>query len=104
MVECLMLIISQEVKSLPNIKSAIKRVKVAEIKRQRNAAQMSALRAIIKKCRTAIANNDPSAQQLFANAVKAIDKAAAKDLIHKNTAARKKSQLAKALKAVNSAN
>ena len=93
-----MLIKSQEVKSLPNIKSSIKRVKVSKAKTLKNAMRKSALKTAIRKCKEAIAKNENTAES-FRNAVIALDKAAAKKLIHKNTAARRKSKLAKALNA-----
>lgn len=86
---------------MPNIKSAIKRVKVSKVKTLKNTIRKSALKTVIKKAKTSIASNDASAAQSFKDAVKAIDKAAAKNLIHKNTAARRKSQLAKALNVAN---
>jgi len=94
-----MLVSSQEVKDLPNIKSAIKRVRVTETRTKRNAMQKSALRTAVKKAKKAIEENSNSAQEQLIKAIKAIDKAAAKNLIHKNTAARKKSRLTKAFNA-----
>jgi small subunit ribosomal protein S20 len=82
---------------LPNIKSAIKRVKVAKAKALKNVMRKSALKSSIKKCKTAIETGGVGAEAVFNNTVSAIDKAAAKKLIHRNTAARKKSKLAKAL-------
>lgn len=96
-----MLIITQEVKGLPNIKSAIKRVKVTEVKTLKNTLKKSALKTSIKKCKEAIAKKDASAAESLKSAVRSIDRAAAKNILHKNTAARKKSRLAKALNAVN---
>jgi small subunit ribosomal protein S20 len=92
-------ILSQEVKSLPNIKSAIKRVGVTKTKTLKNTIRKSALKTAIKKCHEAINANDQSAVEVYKHTEKLIDKAAAKRLIHKNTAARKKSKLAKALNA-----
>ncbi|MEB3100723.1 30S ribosomal protein S20 [Ferviditalea candida] len=81
---------------MPNIKSAIKRVKTNEKRRLQNASQKSALRTTVKSVETAIANNDlENAQKALQAAVKKLDKAATKGLIHKNAAARKKSRLAK---------
>jgi small subunit ribosomal protein S20 len=99
MLEYLMLTKSQEVKSLPNIKSSIKRVRIAKAKTLRNTAKKSALKTAIKKCKESISKNDPASIELYKEACKALDKAAAKKVIHKNTAARKKSRLAKALNA-----
>ena len=85
---------------MPNIKSAIKRVKVTKTKTAQNVIQKSALKTTIKKCKESIAKNDSTAPAMLKDAEKSIDKAAAKHLLHKNTAARKKSRLAKALNAV----
>jgi len=80
---------------MPNIKSAIKRVKTSEKRRQRNASQKSALRTAIKSFETAVTSNSDSTQQAFITATRKIDKAASKGIIHKNTANHKKSRLAK---------
>jgi len=87
------------VKELPNIKSAIKRVRVSETKTLKNSIRKSVLRTNIKKCKEAIASNDSDAANALKVAIKTIDKSAAKNIIHKNTAARRKSKLAKALNA-----
>ncbi|MBP3514457.1 MAG: 30S ribosomal protein S20 [Elusimicrobiaceae bacterium] len=79
---------------MPNIKSAKKRVKVNAAKAERNKAARSALRTEIKNANAAIAAGENKEEALKA-AVKKIDQAAAKGLLHKNTAARKKSALAK---------
>jgi small subunit ribosomal protein S20 len=86
---------------MPNIKSAIKRVNVNEKRRLRNASQKSALRTAIKTFETAAdGSNVDSATTALVNATKKIDKAATKGLIHKNTANRKKSRLAKKLNVI----
>ncbi|NMB34582.1 MAG: 30S ribosomal protein S20 [Clostridium sp.] len=82
---------------MPNIKNAIKRVKTAKSKTLRNNIKRSSMRTNIKKFNEAVANNDTNAENLLKNAVKSLDKSAAKNIIHKNTAARRKSKLAKAL-------
>ncbi len=79
---------------MPNIKSAKKRVKVIAIKTARNKANRSALKTEIKKANAAIAAGENKEEALLA-ATKKIDQAVAKGLLHKNTAARKKSALAK---------
>lgn len=79
---------------MPNIKSAKKRVKVNAVKSARNKAARSALRTEIKNANAAIVAGENKEEALKA-AVKKIDQAAAKGLLHKNTAARKKSALAK---------
>ena len=77
---------------MPNIKSAKKRVKVIATKTARNKANRSALKTQIKKADEAIATDK---QEAVKAAVKKIDQAVAKGLLHKNTAARRKSALAK---------
>ncbi len=84
---------------MPNIKSAIKRVETAKRKTLRNTAAKSALKTSIKKCNEAIQSKDAAASDVLSTTVKAIDKAVSKNIIHKNTAARRKSKLAKALNA-----
>ena len=87
------------VKNMPNIKSAKKRVKVNAKKAAANKAANSALKTAIKKANVAIETNAADKDVLVKDAVKKIDKAAANNLIHKNCAARKKSNLAKKVNA-----
>jgi len=76
---------------MPNIKSAIKRAKTSEKRRQRNASQKSALRTAIKAFETAAASsNVDKAREALRIASQKLDKAVTKGLIHKNAAARKK--------------
>jgi len=84
---------------LPNIKSAIKRVKITKVKTMNNMSKKSTLRTAIKKAKEDIATNHADASQTLKSAIELIDKAAAKNLLHKNTAARKKSRLTKAFNA-----
>ncbi|MCQ1530878.1 30S ribosomal protein S20 [Lutispora saccharofermentans] len=85
---------------MANIKSAIKRIKVAEFKTRRNKMIISSLKTSIKKFEDSVkAGNLEEAQNLYRKAVSMIDKAAAKGSLHKNTAARKKSRLSNKLKA-----
>ncbi|MET3699306.1 SSU ribosomal protein S20P [Bacillus oleivorans] len=87
---------------MPNIKSAIKRVKTTNERNAQNAAQKSAMRTAVKKVEAAIANKDvEAAKASVVNATKELDKAATKGLIHKNAAARKKSRLAKQINSLN---
>ena len=81
---------------MPNIKSAIKRVKVTEKKNLRNRMIKSAMKTNVKKYETAVAAGEADAAMLSATA-SAIDKAAAKGVISKNAANRKKSRMAKSL-------
>ncbi len=78
---------------MPNIQSAKKRVKVTEAKTLRNKVVKSALKTSIKKANTAIAAGSEDSQELLKAAVRDIDKAVSKGILHKNTAARKKSGL-----------
>ena len=82
---------------MPNIKSAKKRVLVSKIKTERNKSRNSALKTAIKKANAAIESNAADKDVLVKAAVKKIDQAAAKGLIHKNNAARKVSALSSKL-------
>ena len=84
---------------MPNIKSAKKRVKVAAVKTANNKTFTSAMRTDIKKANAAIENNAADKEQAVRVAIKKIDKAAAKGIIKKNTASRRKSSLARKLNA-----
>jgi len=85
---------------LANIKSALKRIKVAEFKTRRNKIIISSLKTSIRKFEDSVkAGNLEEAQALLRKAVSLIDKAAAKGSLHKNTASRKKSRLSNKLKA-----
>ena len=84
-----------EVYTLPNIKSAKKRVKVIEKKTAINTARKTALKTAIKKFDAAVSAADKAtAQAMFNDAVKKLDQGVAHGILHKNKAARKKSQLA----------
>ncbi len=83
---------------MPNIKSAKKRVLVTEAKTLQNKMFRSQLKTDIKKYQAALAAGDAAlAQETYKAAVKKIDQAAARNIIHKNAAARKKSQFTKIL-------
>ncbi|MCI7085831.1 MAG: 30S ribosomal protein S20 [bacterium] len=84
---------------MPNIKSAKKRVKVIATKTARNKATKSALRTAVKKAYIAIDNNADNKAEAVRLAIKKIDQAQAKGIMHKNTASRSKSNLAKRLNA-----
>ncbi len=84
----------EEVADLPNIKSAKKRVLVNKTKHDQNQMIKSALKTSIKKVEAAVAEgNREEANAAYTCAVKRIDQAASKHVLHKNTAARKKSAL-----------
>ena len=86
---------------MPNIKSAMKRVNVIEKKTLRNNMVKSAYKTAVRKFEEAVEAKDiKNAEVLFVEASKKIDMACTKGVIVKNTAARKKSRLAKKLNAV----
>lgn len=91
---------------MANIKSAIKRVEIAERNRLRNKSYKSAVRTLMKKCLVAVNRYaaNPEAEQLeavqqsMASAYSKIDRAVKRGVLHTNNGARKKSRLAKAFK------
>ena len=79
---------------MPNIKSAKKRVLVNETKAAQNKAQRSELKTNLKKFDAAVAEGDRSEADIaYKVAVKAVDQAVSKGLLHKNNAAHKKSAM-----------
>ena len=83
---------------MANIKSAKKRIKVIETKTLRNKMIKSKVKTLVKKVDAAVAAGDKNlAAVALKDAVVAIDKAAAKGVFHKNTAARKVSRITKAV-------
>jgi small subunit ribosomal protein S20 len=80
--------------TVANIKSAIKRVDIAERNRLQNKSYKSAVRTLMKKSLAAV-----SAHQANPVAFSKIDRAVKRGVIHANTGARKKARLARALKA-----
>mgnify|MGYP003765365703 CR=1 FL=1 len=86
----------REVTSLANIKSAIKRANKAKVRALRNRAAKSTIKTAIKRFEEAVANNNVEDAKLqLQKAIKTIDKAASKGILHKNNAANKKSRLTK---------
>ena len=79
--------------TMPNIKSAKKRVIVNDKRAKRNKSMNSALKTAIKKANVAIESGSADKEVLVTAAVKKVDQATAKGLLHKNNAARKKSAL-----------
>jgi small subunit ribosomal protein S20 len=87
---------AKEVNAMPNIKSAIKRVKITRKRTLRNASAKSALRTAIKKFENALSRHDTeNLEPLLRHATRMIDKAVTKGILHRNAAARKKSRLTK---------
>ncbi len=84
---------------MANIKSAKKRVKVNKTKALANKSRKTYLKTVLKQADLAVANSDSEKEAVIKLAIKKIDQAAAHGLMHKNCAARKKSQLSKKLNA-----
>lgn len=82
---------------MPNIKSAIKRTKAAARKTEVNKARKSAVRTQIRKADHAIAEGAENTAELMRETQKQIDQAVARGSLSKNTAARRKSRLARAV-------
>ena len=79
---------------MPNIKSAMKRDEKSKLQNMKNKAEKSALKTNLKKFEAAVAEgNREQADSAYQAAVQSIDKAAGKGILHKNAAARKKSQI-----------
>ncbi len=79
---------------MPNIKSAKKRVELSKVAYEKNKAAKSALKTVIKKFEASLeGGNRAAAEAAYKTAVTAVDKAVGKGLLHKNTAARKKSSM-----------
>lgn len=84
---------------MPNTASAKKRMRQDTVRRARNRATKSALRNQLRKVRTAItAKNAEEADKEYRLLVKKLDRAATKNVIHANAAARTKSRLSAAIK------
>ena len=87
---------------MPNIKSAKKRVLLTKAYALRNSAAKSEVKTAVRKFNAALASGD-DATTAFTQSVSKIDRAVKKGVMHKNTAARKKSKLAVKLNAANAA-
>ena len=84
---------------MANIKSAKKRVLIAEVNRQRNVAFKTSIKTAIKKALALATESDKEALNASISRVYQLcDKAVSKGILHKNTAARKKSRLVLAIK------
>ncbi len=84
---------------MANIKSAKKRILIAEANRQRNVAFKTSIKTAIKKALTLAESDDKDAlNSAISKVYQLCDKAVSKGILHKNTAARKKSRLVLAIK------
>lgn len=87
---------------MPNIKSAIKRVKTSEANRLHNVQIKSAMRTAIRSFNSKVDDQDvEGAKAAFLTATTKVDKAANKGLIHKNKAANEKARLSRKLNGLN---
>jgi small subunit ribosomal protein S20 len=84
---------------MPNIKSAKKRVKVIKVKSLRNKSYNSSLKTELKKADAAVVAKADNKEEAVRLAMKKIDQAVSKGILHKNCAARKKSALVRKLNA-----
>ena len=82
---------------MANTSSARKRIKQNERRRLRNRALRSAIRSAVKTARAAVAGKAPKAADDVHAAIRELDRAVSRGVIHRNTAARKKSSLARSL-------
>ena len=83
---------------MANIKSAKKRVLIAQRNTERNTAFKTSIKTAIKKVLACATSDDKSElNALLSKVYQLCDKAAGKGILHKNTAARKKSRLTKAV-------
>ena len=86
---------------MANTKQAAKRARQSEKRREHNVTLRSTLRTAVKKVRKAIEGGDKTAAlQVFQESTSVIDSIADKNIVHKNKAARHKSRLASAIKAL----
>src|SRR5690606_12530023 len=94
----------EEVKLLANIKSAKKRILVTEKRTALNKSRKSEIKTYIKKFENAVTAGDLTEAKALLNVIdKKLKRAALKNVIHKNAAARKVSRLAKKLNQANKA-
>lgn len=82
---------------MPNIKSAKKRVNIIKTKTLQNRANKKLYKEAVKAFELAVKENLETKTELYTKAVSLVDKAWSKGVLAKNTAARKKSRLAKLL-------
>ena len=84
---------------MANTSSALKRMRQSERRRIRNRAVRSKVRTAVKTARASLATPGAETRASVAEAIRALDKAVTKGVVHPNTAARKKSALARRLTA-----
>ena len=82
---------------MANTRSAKKRIKQNLKRRQRNRAVRSTIRSSVKTARAAVTEKAPQAKEVVLEAIRILDRAVSRGIIHRNTAARKKSALARSV-------
>ncbi len=90
---------------MANTKSALKKIRASERRRQRNRPIKSAVRTYVKRAQDAIAESaaEPTTLEAIKAAISQLDRAASKGVLHPNNAARRKSRLMKRLHAAGTA-
>lgn len=84
---------------MANLRSALRDIKKSRKRAERNQSVRSAIKTFVKKSRTAITNGDENVLEVLSATSSLVDKAAKRNIIHKNAANRRKSRLAKRLNA-----
>ena len=87
---------------MANLRSALRDIKKSRKRAERNQSVRSAIKTFVKKTRVAVANGDEQAMEFFTDTASLVDKAAKRNIIHKNAANRRKSRMAKRLNAAQS--
>ena len=87
---------------MANLRSALRDIIKSRKRAERNQSVRSAIKTFVKKTRTAIVDGDEQAMQFFSDTASLVDKAAKRNIIHKNAANRRKSRMAKRLNAAQS--
>jgi small subunit ribosomal protein S20 len=82
-----------------NLRSALRDIKKSRKRAERNQSVRSAIKTFVKKTRVAIADGEEGAAELLSQTSALMDKAAKRKIIHKNSANRRKSRLARTLNA-----
>ena len=82
---------------MANTRSAKKRIKQNLKRRQRNRAVRSTIRSSVKTARAAVTGKTPQAKEAVHQAIRILDRAVSRGIIHRNTAARRKSALARSM-------
>lgn len=88
---------------MANTRSALRDIKKSRARALRNQEVRSAIKTSVKKTRVAIAEGSAQALELYRDASSLVDRAAKRNIIHRNAAARRKSRLARQLNAARAA-